>query len=191
MNTRKVLSLLLIGLVAAMLSSMVGIGGGVVVVPCLVFILGLSQKNAQGTSLAMLMPPIGILSVIIYSKAGYVQWAYAGLMCITFVAGSYIGSIWVKNLNTTTVKKVFAIFMIVVAVKYLFFDKSQGTTSKNQDAGHAQYKGSHILINKYPLRNYYLSGHLGKGAYFQHQLIMSELFDTSHITRSCEIRELL
>lgn len=149
MNSRKVLSLLSIGLAAGTLSSMVGIGGGVVVVPCLVFILGLSQKNAQGTSLAMLLPPIGILSVMIYSKAGYVQWGYAGLMCITFVVGSYLGSIWVKNLNTITVKRVFAIFMIVVAVKYLFFDNPQPAASKTSiSAGLIKTAGAAHFPNK-------------------------------------------
>jgi uncharacterized membrane protein YfcA len=132
MNIGTVLGLLLIGLAAGILSSMVGIGGGIVVVPCLVFIFGLSQKMAQGTSLALMLPPIGIASVIVYSKGGNVRFDYAALMCITFIVGSYFGSMWVKNLNTFTVKKVFAVFMIIVAIKYLFFDKPKDATPKTE-----------------------------------------------------------
>lgn len=123
MNVNDILILLLIGFAAGILSSLVGIGGGLVVVPALVLVLGLSQKMAQGTSLAMLLPPIGILGVILYHKSGNVRWDYAILLIIAFVIGSYFGAKWIQQLNTTTVKRIFAIFMIVVAIKYLFFDK--------------------------------------------------------------------
>lgn len=134
MNISTILGLLMVGLAAGLLSSMVGIGGGIVVVPALVFLFGLSQKMAQGTSLALMLPPIGIASVIIYSKSGNVKWEYAAFMCLSFVVGSYFGSIWVKNLNTITVKRVFAIFMIVVAIKYLFFDKPKTTNNSKSGA---------------------------------------------------------
>ena len=142
MNLSTILGLLIVGLAAGLLSSMVGIGGGIVVVPALVFMFGLSQKMAQGTSLALMLPPIGIASVIIYSKSGNVKWEYAAFMCVSFVVGSYFGSIWVKNLNTITVKRVFAIFMIVVAVKYLFFDKPKPTSNSKSEAD------TTLLINK-------------------------------------------
>ncbi|MBA3828610.1 MAG: sulfite exporter TauE/SafE family protein [Taibaiella sp.] len=128
MTTGTLIGLLIVGFLAGVLSSMVGIGGGLVVVPALVFMFGMSQKMAQGTSLAMLLPPIGILSVIIYYKAGNAKISYAGIMCITFVLGSYLGSKWVNQISTITVKRIFAIFMLVVAVKYLFFD----TNTKNK-----------------------------------------------------------
>ena len=102
---------------------MVGIGGGIVIVPALVFLLGMDQKMAQGTSLAMLLPPIGILGVLAYYRSGNVKMEYALILCATFIVGSWLGATWVKNLNTITIKRVFAVFMIVVAVKYLFFDK--------------------------------------------------------------------
>lgn len=123
MSTGIVIGLLVLGFIAGVLSSMVGIGGGIVIVPALVFIFGLSQRTAQGTSLAMLLPPIGVLGVIVYHKEGNVRWEYALLLIITFIAGSYFGSKWVQNLNTFTLKKIFAVFMIVMAIKYLFFDK--------------------------------------------------------------------
>ena len=143
MSIGTIVGLLLIGLAAGILSSMVGIGGGIVVVPALVFLFGLSQKTAQGTSLAMLLPPIGILSVIVYHKAGNIQWNYVWLLVVTFIIGSYVGSKWVQNLNTITVKRVFAIFMIVVAIKYLFFDKPVKTSSGDKASA-----DSTMLINK-------------------------------------------
>jgi len=123
MSINDILILIIVGFTAGVLSSMVGIGGGIVIVPALVFIFGLSQKVAQGTSLAMLLPPIGILGVLAYHKSGNIRWDYALVLILAFVVGSFFGGKWVQDLNTITVKRVFAIFMIIVAVKYLFFDK--------------------------------------------------------------------
>ncbi len=124
MSLTTILLLMLVGLLAGMLSSMVGIGGGVVIVPALVMIFGMSQKMAQGTSLALMLPPIGILAVMNYYKQGYVDFKIAAVICITFIVGSYVGSKLVLGLDTAIVKKIFAVFMIIVALKYLFFDKS-------------------------------------------------------------------
>lgn len=143
MSIGAILLLLLVGFAAGMLSSMVGIGGGIVIVPSLVFIFGMSQKMAQGTSLALLLLPIGILGVIVYHKSGNVRWDYALIMVVTFVIGSYFGSTFVKNINTINVKRIFAVFMIVMAIKYLFFDKplpKENNSSANAD--------STLLINK-------------------------------------------
>lgn len=123
MSINDILILIIVGFTAGVLSSMVGIGGGIVIVPALVFIFGLTQKVAQGTSLAMLLPPIGILGVLAYHKSGNIRWDYALVLILAFVVGSFFGGKWVQDLNTITVKRVFAIFMIIVAVKYLFFDK--------------------------------------------------------------------
>ena len=131
MDITSILLLLMVGLTAGMLSSMVGIGGGIVVVPALVFLFGLSQKTAQGTSLAMLLPPIGILSVMVYHKAGNIRWDYALILIVTFIIGSYFGAKWVQKLDTIIIKRIFAIFMIVVAVKYLFFDKPKTVEGQN------------------------------------------------------------
>lgn len=123
MSLTTIVLLLLVGLAAGMLSSMVGIGGGVVIVPALVLLFGMSQKMAQGTSLALMLPPIGVLAVINYHKQGYVDFKLAAIICITFVIGSYLGSKLVLGLDTIIVKRIFAVFMIIIAVKYLFFDK--------------------------------------------------------------------
>ena len=123
MNATTILGLLAVGLTAGMLSSMVGIGGGVVIVPCLVIIFAMGQKMAQGTSLAMLLPPIGVLAVINYYKAGYIDFKVSGILCIAFIAGSYFGSKIALNLQESTLKRIFGVFLMILAVKYLFFEK--------------------------------------------------------------------
>jgi hypothetical protein len=123
MNVSSILILMAIGLAAGILSSMVGIGGGILIVPALVLIFAMSQKMAQGTSLAMLIPPIGIFAVINYYKAGYVDLKVAGILCITFFVGGYIGSKIALDLQEGTLKKIFGVFLMAIAVKYLFLDK--------------------------------------------------------------------
>ncbi|MEN9951223.1 MAG: hypothetical protein RLZZ557_1998 [Bacteroidota bacterium] len=115
--------LLLIGLAAGFLGGMVGIGGGVLIVPALVLILGLSQHLAQGISLAMILFPVGILGVINYYKKGYVDFRYAGLIAVGFFVGSYLGSKFSLSLPQDTVKKIFAVVMILLAIKLLFTGK--------------------------------------------------------------------
>ncbi len=123
MSATTLLGLLALGLLAGLLSSMVGIGGGVLIVPALVILFAIDQKTAQGTSLAMLLPPIGFLAVLNYHKAGLVNYKYAGILCIAFILGSYFGSKIALNLPVATLKKIFALFLILVAARYLFYDK--------------------------------------------------------------------
>ena len=119
-----ILLLLALGLIAGILSSMVGIGGGIVIVPALVFLFGISQKMAQGTSLVMLLPPIGLLAVINYYKAGFVDLRLAGILIVAFVAGSYFGSKVALNLNEVVLKRIFGVLLMLLAIKYLFFPKN-------------------------------------------------------------------
>ncbi len=123
MSATTIIGLLAIGLAAGMLSSVVGIGGGVLVVPALVILFAMSQKVAQGTSLVMLLPPIGIFAVINYYKAGYVDFKIAGILCVAFIVGSYFGSKVALNLPESTLKRIFGVFLMILAVKYLFFNK--------------------------------------------------------------------
>ncbi len=124
LNLTTILILLALGLIAGILSSMVGIGGGILIVPALVFIFAISQKMAQGTSLVMLLPPIGLFAVMNYYKAGYVDFKVAGILIVAFIAGSYFGSKIALNLEEITLKRIFGVFLMVIAVKYLFFSKS-------------------------------------------------------------------
>lgn len=122
-TTGQILGLLLIGIAAGFLSSMVGIGGGIVIVPALVFLIGLTQKEAQGTSLALLSLPVAFAAAYNYHKQGHVNWKIALILACTFVIGGYFGSKFVLGLDTSIIKKIFAVAMIAIAIKYLFFDK--------------------------------------------------------------------
>ncbi|HVC35893.1 MAG TPA: sulfite exporter TauE/SafE family protein [Candidatus Dormibacteraeota bacterium] len=113
------LALILLGLVAGAISGLVGIGGGVVIVPALVVLFGFSQKLAQGTTLALLVPPIGILAVIIYYKQGNVNLTAAGLIAVGFIVGSLLGARYVSHLSDQTVTRIFGVLLLAFAVKLL------------------------------------------------------------------------
>ncbi len=123
MDTTYIIGILIIGFMAGFISSLVGIGGGVVVVPALVLIFGVGQKTAQGTTLAMLSFPVALVGAYNYYKAGAVDWKTAALLALTFMVGGYFGSKLVVGLDLSIVKKIFAVMMLVVALKYLFLDK--------------------------------------------------------------------
>src|ERR1043165_3387617 len=123
MSIHTILILILVGIAAGMLGGLVGVGGGIIIVPSLIYFCAFSQKMAQGTSLGILLLPIGILGVIQYYKAGYVDMKYVLLISAGFLAGSYFGSKIALSLPQETVKKIVAIILILVAVKMLVFDK--------------------------------------------------------------------
>lgn len=123
MSTATVLILLVIGLIAGLFSGMIGIGGGIVIVPALVYFLGMNQHAAQGTSLAMMLLPVGILGVMNYYKEGAIDIKYGLILALPFVVGAYFSSKFILNIDAPTVKKIFAGVMMVVAVKMMFFDK--------------------------------------------------------------------
>jgi uncharacterized protein len=135
MQAQDVLIVIIVGLFAGLLSGLVGVGGGIIIVPALVFFLGFSQKMAQGTSLGLIMLPVGILGVLNYYKHGNVDFKVVGILAIGFVLGSFIGSKISLGLPEGKLKKIFAVLMILIAVKMLFFDKdkekSASTISKN------------------------------------------------------------
>ena len=107
--------LLLIGVLAGIASGFVGIGGGLIIVPALIYFTGLDQHVAQGTSLAMMLPPIGILAALNYHSEQRVEWTYAACLAITFVIGAWLGSKWSLKLSPTLVQLVFAAFMFYTA----------------------------------------------------------------------------
>lgn len=117
----EIIILLIIGLVAGFFSGLVGIGGGIIIVPVLVYYLHFSQQQAQGTTLFMFLFPIGILGVYNYYKAGYLDWKAAAFMAITFLLGSFFGSKIAVTIDQQTVKKVFGIFVILIGIKMAFF----------------------------------------------------------------------
>jgi uncharacterized membrane protein YfcA len=120
MTTSSILILVMIGLVAGLLSGFVGVGGGMIIVPGLVFLLGASQMTAQGTSLALLMFPVGILGVINYYKTGNVNFQYVIIMGLAFVLGSYFGSKWALKISEQKVKLVFGIFLLYMSIRMIY-----------------------------------------------------------------------
>ncbi len=123
MDIQIILILLLIGFVAGILSGVVGIGGGIVIVPALVYFVGFSQRMAQGTSLAILLLPIGLLGVLQFYKAGYVDIKITLIIAATFFIGSYFGSKIALNVSQDVLKKCFAALLILVAIKMLTEDR--------------------------------------------------------------------
>ena len=124
MTTELVITLLLIGLAAGILSGLVGVGGGLIIVPALIFFLGYSQHQAQGTSLGLLLLPVGILAVINYYNKGQIDVKVVAVMSIAFVLGGWLGSKLALRLPADTVKKIFAIFLFYSAFKLLKWDKA-------------------------------------------------------------------
>lgn len=124
MDAIQFVILAFIGIAAGLLSGFMGVGGGVIIVPALVYFLGLTQHQAQGSSIAAIMLlPVGILSVINYYREGNVNFVYSAVIALFFVAGSYAGSKWVQGLDTSLLKKIFALLMIGIAVKMLLEKK--------------------------------------------------------------------
>lgn len=109
--------LLSVGLIAGLLSGLVGIGGGIVIVPVLVYFLGFTQHQAQGTTLFMFMFPIGILGVMNYFKTGNVEWKTAAVIAITFIVGAYYGSKIAISLDQQLVKRIFGAIIILLGIK--------------------------------------------------------------------------
>lgn len=121
MSVSTIIILLIIGLITGVMAGMLGIGGGLVVIPALVMVMGMSQQSAQGTSLAMMLPPIGILAAYNYYKAGHVDIKFALLLAFAFIIGSYFGSGIAVKLPQEVLKKIFGAFLLLVAVKMLFW----------------------------------------------------------------------
>ncbi len=120
MSLTTLLLLLLIGIVTGTLAGMLGIGGAIIMIPALVYIIGFNQHLAQGTSLAVMLPPIGILAAWNYWKAGHVDLKVALILAVTFVIGSYFGSKLALNIPQSLLKKIFAVLLIIVAARMLF-----------------------------------------------------------------------
>ncbi len=119
MTTTQILLLLLTGLLGGITSGAFGVGGGIVIIPALVFIVGFTQHQAQGTNLAMMLPPIVILAAINYYKSGYVNIKAAIILMAAFLIGSYLGSEIAIKLEGKTLKKMFGILMLISSLKMI------------------------------------------------------------------------
>lgn len=124
MTFQIILLISLIGLIAGILSGLVGVGGGIIIVPALVFFLGFSQYQAQGTSLGLLLLPVGIFAVINYYNKGYIDIKVVAIMSIAFIIGGYFGSKLSLILSQDVLRKIFAIVLFYTAIKMLEWDKA-------------------------------------------------------------------
>lgn len=120
MSISTLILLILIGLSAGLLSGVVGVGGGIVMIPLMMIFLGFTQHQAQGTSLAVMLPPIGVLAAWNYHKMGFVEWKYAMIIAATFIVGGYLGSRWAVNVDARTLKKIFGFIMLLGGLKLIF-----------------------------------------------------------------------
>jgi len=119
MSTTMLLSLIVIGIITGVMAGMLGIGGAIIMIPALVFLLGISQQTAQGTSLAVMLPPVGIIAAYNYYKAGHVNIRFAIILALFFLVGSYFGSKLALDLPQAVLKKIFGILLLLVAAKML------------------------------------------------------------------------
>jgi uncharacterized membrane protein YfcA len=119
MATSMLLTLIIIGIITGIMAGMLGIGGAIIMIPALVYFMGFSQQMAQGTSLAVMLPPIGIIAAYNYYKAGQVDIKFAIILAICFLVGSYFGSKLALSLPQPVLKKVFGVLLLLVAAKML------------------------------------------------------------------------
>ncbi len=110
---------ILLGLLTGVFSGMFGLGGGTIVIPALVFLFGLSQHAAQGTTLALMIPPIGLLAAWTYYKAGFVDVKIAAFICLGFFFGGLLGAKFVVGLSEPFLRKMFGVVLLAVAIKMI------------------------------------------------------------------------
>ncbi len=110
----------LLGLFAGVISGLIGIGGGVIIVPALIYIFGLTQHQAQGTTLALLIPPIGLLAAWTYYRQGYVNLAVAAFVCLGFFVGGLLGAKMAVKLSDELLRKIFGVALLLLALHMIF-----------------------------------------------------------------------
>ena len=117
--TIDILYYILLGLVAGTISGLLGIGGAVIIIPALVFLFGLSQHQAQGTTLALMVPPIGLLAAWTYYKQGFVDLKLAAFVCLGFFIGGFLGSKFAISVPSAILSRAFGGMLLLIAIKLL------------------------------------------------------------------------
>ena len=120
MTAQTTIILICIGLLAGVLSGFVGVGGGVIIVPALIYVLGFPQHLAQGTSLFILLLPVGILAVFNYSQSGNINWKFGLIVAFSFVVGGFFGSKWALRIPPDWVKLIFGLIMAYVSIQLIY-----------------------------------------------------------------------
>ncbi len=110
---------ILLGLVAGIFGGLIGIGGAIIIIPCLVLLFGMSQHTAQGTTLALMVPPIGLLAAWTYYKAGLVELKIAGLICLGFFVGGFIGAKFATQIPDAMLRKIFGVMLLIASLRMI------------------------------------------------------------------------
>ncbi len=111
---------IIVGIVAGICGGMFGIGGGTILIPVLVYLFGLTQLQAQGTTLAIMVPPIGLLAALRYYYSGNVKLGMAAFICLGFFVGGLIGANFVQNIPEPLLKKIFGVFLLLISLRMIF-----------------------------------------------------------------------
>jgi len=119
MSVNEIITLILIGLTAGIVSGMLGVGGAIIMVPALVLFMGLTQHQAQGTSLSVLIFPVGILAFWNYYKQGYVNFKLAIIIIFAFLVGGFLGSWLAVRIPERPLKIFFGILIIVLGLRMI------------------------------------------------------------------------
>jgi len=111
---------IVLGLVAGALSGLLGIGGGIIIIPIMVLLFGMSQHQAQGTTLALMVPPIGLLAAWMYWKQGFVDIKMAMFVCLGFFVGGLLGAKFAVNIPDLILKRIFGAVLFLISIKMIF-----------------------------------------------------------------------
>jgi len=123
MDSNHFILLAIIGLLGGLLGGMLGIGGAIIIIPGLVMAMGFSQQMAQGTTLMMMVLPVGAMAALQYYQKGYVDLKTALILGVFFFVGGYLGANFATHIPQHLLKKSFALLLVAIAIKMYFFDK--------------------------------------------------------------------
>ena len=111
---------LLLGLITGIFSGLIGIGGAIIIIPSLVLLFGLSQHTAQGTTLALMVPPIGLLAAWVYYRQGFVDLKIAALICAGFFVGGLVGAKFATEIPEPVLRRIFGAVLLLASLKMIF-----------------------------------------------------------------------
>src|SRR4029453_18036140 len=119
------MTLILVGILTGIIGGLFGVGGCEIFIPLLIYVFGFSQHQAQGTSLAVLLPPIGLLAALRYYKAGYVDFGVAGLLALGFFFGASLGALGATKIHAEALRRVFGVFLLLISLHMIFGHRNE------------------------------------------------------------------